>query len=168
MNEKIKCDRLILKSLSLKEMEQIQSGSQKFLADSVLSEVIMSAVSHKIKQMKRVPDEAHPWLNYWLAAKRENGYGIGLIGSKYLPDEEGYVELGYAVAKEYRGCGYMTEALEGFLDWLYQYPFCAGARLSICETNSASIKVAERCGFQLEKRKGGERIYRYKFFGESC
>ncbi len=163
MKESIECERLILKSLSLREMEQIQNGSQDFLEKSVLTKVIMSAVEHKIEQMHMVQADVYPWLNYWLMTEQRSGRGVGLIGSKHLPDLEGYVEIGYAVAGECRNKGYMTEALEGFLDWLYEYPFCNGAKLLIRSANAPSIRVAEKCGFQYEGMQDIYRIYRYLF-----
>lgn len=157
------CARLLLTSLSLQEMERMQSGSSDILEKSVFTEVIKAALLYKTGQMKQAPKEAHPWLNYWLIQEKESGRGIGLIGSKHLPDEEGYVELGYAVAKEYRNRGYMTEALNGFLDWLYGWDFCSGAILSIRKSNFPSARVAEKCGFIYEKAQDIYLIYRYEF-----
>lgn len=161
MSGHMECKRLVLLPLSLEEMEQIKNGSQKFLCESVLSEVIKTAVAHKIERMRKAPHEVHPWMSYWLIQKKESGEGIGLIGSKSLPDVDGYVELGYAVAREHRRNGYMTEALFGFLDWLYEWPFCSGATLSIRSANTPSLCVAEKCGFQFERIQDIYRIYRY-------
>lgn len=163
LTEHVNCERLILRSLSLDEMEQIQNGSQDFLNKSLLTGVIMSAVEHKIEQMRMVQAEFHPWLNYWLIAEKKSGCGVGLIGSKHLPDLEGYVEVGYAVAGEYRCRGYMTEALEGFLDWLYECPFCRGAKLLIRTANVPSVRVAEKCGFEYEGMQDIYETYRYLF-----
>lgn len=163
----MECKHLRLVSLSLEEMEQIQEENQTFLAKSVLSDVIRIAVERKIERMKEAPIEVHPWLNYWLVQEKSSGQGVGLIGSKFLPDEEGYVEIGYAMAKEYRNRGYMTEALEGFLDWLYDCPFCTGAFVAIRSANIPSVKVAENCGFTWEKRADLYEIYRYEFEREN-
>ncbi len=163
MRDKIECGRLDLELLSAKELERIWSGKQDFLVSSVLSEVIKSAVKHKMEQMQMTPEEAHPWLSYWLIKKQDDGSGIGLIGCKNLPDEAGYVELGYAVAKEHQNQGYMTEALEGFLDWLYTHPFCNGAWLRIRPKNKASEHVAKKCGFAYEGIQEAYGIYRYHF-----
>lgn len=156
-------ERLILEPLTIEELQQILNGEQTFLKESVLSEVIKTAIAKKIERMQEVPLEGHPWLSYWLIKEKSKGQGIGLIGCKCLPDEEGYVELGYAVAKEYRKKGYMTEALENFLDWLYEFPFCKGAILSIRSANIPSIKVAENCDFRYEKMQDIYKIYRYDF-----
>lgn len=161
MTEKIECDRLTLTPLSLEEMEAIQGGKQNLIKESALSEVIKSAVAHKIERMRKAPKEIHPWLSYWLATERTSGEGVGLIGCKYLPDSQGYVELGYAIARECRNKGYMTEALLGFLDWLYECPACTGATLAIRGANLPSARVAEKCGFQYEGMRDIYKIYRY-------
>ena len=166
INEKkyqIETERLILNPLPLDKLEQMRGGTQCFLEQSALSDVIMLAVADKIKKMRLLPEDAHPWITYWLIAERKTGRGAGLIGSKYLPDEEGYVEAGYAMAEAYRGRGYMAEALAGFLDWLYEWPFCSGARLSIQRENAASVRTAQKCGFQYEKTENIYRIYTYIF-----
>lgn len=95
--------------------------------------------------------------------KKEQKRGIGLVGCKYLPNEDGYVEIGYTMAKEYRNQGYMTEALLAFLDWLYEYPFCKGAKLLIRSANLPSRKVAENCGFLHQGREDIYEVYQYDF-----
>ncbi len=159
----IETERLILNPLPLDKLEQMRGGTQCFLEQSALSDVIMLAVADKIKKMRLLPEDAHPWITYWLIAERETGRGAGLIGCKYLPDEEGYVEAGYAMAEAYRGRGYMAEALAGFLDWLYDWPFLNGVILRIQDENCASLRVAANCGFEEEGIQGGYRIFRYQF-----
>lgn len=161
MGEKLECPRLVLTPLSLEEMERIQDGTQDFLKESVLSVVIKAAVRHKIEQMRQAPKETYPWLSYWLVREKESGEGVGLIGCKFLPDADGNVELGYAVAKECRNKGYMTEALMGFLDWLYECPACLGVTLAIRSANLPSARVAEKCGFYFDKMRDIYKIYRY-------
>lgn len=157
------CERLQLRALTLEEMKKIQETDQCIVKPSVLSAVIQTAIAKKTERMQAVPEDVHPWLTYWLIQEAERGQGIGIIGSKFLPDEKGYVELGYAMAEEARGKGYMTEALTGFLDWLYAFPFCNGARLSISKDNTASLRVAEKCGFYCRDIKGDDKIYQYDF-----
>ena len=159
----IACGHLFLRMLSEQEMEQLLCVGQHLLPEPALTEEIRAAIAYKTGQMKRTPEEAHPWLSYWLICERKSGQGIGLIGSKHLPDEKGYVELGYAISREWRNRGYMTEALEGFLDWLFQWPFCSGALLSIQSENVPSKRVAEKCGFCSEREQGMYEIFRYDF-----
>ena len=158
-----KSERLVLASLSLGELRQIEEGEGGFLMKSVLSEAVLGAVTHKIACMQQAPKETHAWFTYWLISLQAGGPGIGVIGGKGLPDEEGLVEISYAVAKECRGRGYAAEALAEFLDWLYEWEFVSGAVAYIKEGNTASRRVAESCGFLHEGRYEGYLVYRYMF-----
>ena len=163
MQENRESERLYLYALSLEEIKQIIDGTQTFLQESAVSEVIAQAVRRRYDRMEQAPKEAHPWLTYWLIEKKEQKRGIGLVGCKYLPNEDGYVEIGYTMAEEYRNQGYMTEALLAFLDWLYEYPFCKGAKLLIRSANLPSRKVAENCGFLHQGREEIYEVYQYDF-----
>lgn len=164
MSKQMECKRLILRELSLEETRQLLEDGQDLLEDSVLTEEVLLAMVDKAERLRMLPKEARPWMAYWMIRARDGGRGIGLIGSKHLPDRQGYAELGYIMAAAHRGRGYMTEALRGFLGWMHTYPFCNGARLSIQETNGASLRVAEKCGFWPDgKKRGGYLLYRYSF-----
>lgn len=163
MNEKRQSERLILQPLGPEQLEALLQENQTFLPDSVLTAVMTLAIRQKMTLMKEAPPEAWPWLTYWRIMKQDSGRGIGLIGSKNLPDADGYVEIGYALAREYRGYGYMTEALDAFLDWLYEFAFCTGAVLRIHASNAPSLRVAEYCGFRYEETADLYRVYRYVF-----
>lgn len=158
-----KSKRLILTPLTLEELGKLADGSQGFLEESVLTETIHAAVLHKTEQMRLLPADTHPWLTYWLIVKQGSRKGIGVIGSKGLPDEDGYAELGYAMAEEHRGQGYLTEAMTEFLDWMYEWPFVSGAVLYIRKENLPSVRAAERCGFLQEGTYGVYEVYRYVF-----
>lgn len=147
MPERVESGRLVLYPMPIRELEEITEQGQRLLPESALSDVVKKAVGDKIWKMKKMPGEVHPWFSYWRMVRREDSQGVGLIGSKGLPDEEGFVELGYAMAREYRNQGYMKEGMTAFLDWLSLCPFCSGARLRILEANLPSVKVAEACGF---------------------
>ena len=158
-----KSERLFLTPLSLDELYRLTDGTGDFLMASVLTETIRLAILHKIKTMELLPSDTHPWLTYWLIRRQGVRQGIGVIGSKNLPDENGYAELGYAVAEEYRRQGYFTEAMTEFLDWMYECPFCNGALLYIRATNIPSMRAAEKCGFLYEEMYGIYKVYRYIF-----
>lgn len=137
-------------------------GRAGLFPESVLSPVIRRAFRSKISKMKKMPKELHPWFTYWRIVKK-SGENIGIIGSKGLPGEDGMVELGYAMAREFRRNGYMAEALLAFLDWLYECPFCTGARLRILPSNFPSLKTARSCGFIQAGQEDIYFIYQYNF-----
>ena len=73
---------------------------------------------------------------------------IGAIGACGPPDEQGEIMIGYSLVDPYRGHGYATESLRGFLDWAFRHP---GLRRVVADTFAelpASIRVLQKNGFQ--------------------
>lgn len=70
MQENRESERLYLYALSLEEIKQIIDGTQTFLQESAVSEVIAQAVRRRYDRMEQAPEEAHPWLTYWLIEKK--------------------------------------------------------------------------------------------------
>jgi len=65
-------------------------------------------------------------------------------------DREGAsAELGYAISPWARGRGHATEALRLLTDWAFADGIIR-ATLLIAVSNSASSRVAEKCGYTLE------------------
>lgn len=81
---------------------------------------------------------------------RETGAYLGTCTLKAVRWEFRLFEIGYWLRTSALGKGYMTEAVEGLTKFAEQY--LAANRIEIlCEdTNMASRRVAERCGYQLE------------------
>lgn len=162
MPKVMESERLTLYPLSGEELSALLKEGQDFFPESVLSPVIRRALRSKLSKMKKLPKEIHPWFTYWRIVKK-SGENIGIIGSKGLPGEDGMVELGYAMAREFRRKGYMAEALLAFLDWLYECPFCTGARLRILPSNFPSVKTACSCGFTRAGQEDVYFIYQFNF-----
>lgn len=94
----------------------------------------------------------------WAIREKETGKVIGSIGLE--PDRRredvNSREMGYSLAKESWGKGYMTEAAKAVID--YAFSDLDLVVLSICTspTNKRSQRVIEKCGFKFEgiQRKG--------------
>ena len=162
MPDVVESGRLALYPMGEEALWELLEEGQDFFPESVLSPVIRRALRSKLSKMKKLPKEIHPWYTYWRIVKK-SGENIGIIGSKGLPGEDGMVELGYAMAREFRRKGYMSEALLAFLDWLYECPFCTGARLRILPSNFPSLKTARSCGFIQAGQEDIYLIYLYHF-----
>jgi len=65
---------------------------------------------------------------------------------------EGRREVGYWVGREFWGRGIATRALAAFLDEVPERPIYAG----VAETNVASIRVLEKCGFTVAEANAEE------------
>lgn len=78
---------------------------------------------------------------------KENGKMIGTCGYADINSHEGVFELGYVLSPYYRGKGYMTEAVDAFLDLSFNILGLETAKLRIIKENTSSIKLAKRIGF---------------------
>ena len=89
----------------------------------------------------------------WAVEEKETGAYIGTIGTfevrrDMTPNLEGVPEAGWTFASRVHGKGYATEAARAALAWTdaqlgHPKMFCI-----IVPENTASIRVAEKCGFR--------------------
>ena len=89
---------------------------------------------------------------------------VGRAGYHGPPDENGMVEIGYAVDPDYRRRGYARAALEFLLKRAADEPRVTTVRVTISPDNTASYALAAQYGFaetgeQWDEEDGLEIIY---------
>jgi RimJ/RimL family protein N-acetyltransferase len=89
---------------------------------------------------------------------------VGRAGFHGPPDEDGMVEIGYAVDPAWRRRGYARAALAALLDRARQEPAVQTVRLSIGPGNTLSRRLAVQHGFtqvdeQQDDEDGLELVY---------
>ncbi len=118
------------------------------VARELLDANVTRALGMKLDKMRSLPLEQHPWQTYWLMVLKEKPVGIGLIGFKGYPNAEGETEIGYGVAPQYQGQGYMTEAVRALCDWAFSQPFVSAVTATTVQ-NPASNRVLEKVGAHM-------------------
>ena len=108
-------------------------------------------------------EEAESFMERWrneayAITERDNDKVIGIIQTPCFP-WSGFAGLGYWLAEEYRGRGYMTEAVEAVKEELFGCWWCDMIMLYVYEDNPASRNVAIKCGFHLDYEKYKEIAY---------
>lgn len=68
-------------------------------------------------------------------------------------------DIGYWLASEYRGRGYMTEAVEAVKEILFDNWWCDEILLYVFVGNEASRNVALKCGFRPKYEAYKESVY---------
>lgn len=69
-------------------------------------------------------------------------------------------EIGYLLSAEYRGLGYMTEAVEAVKAYLFEEKYwCEEIRIYVFSGNDASQNVALKCGFYPKYEAYRDCIY---------
>ncbi|MCO4317085.1 GNAT family N-acetyltransferase [Phyllobacterium sp. 21LDTY02-6] len=90
---------------------------------------------------------------FWAMEEKATGRYIGDAGfadfNRVMEPAFGEVpEMGWVVSPEVHGKGYAVEALTKMLEWGKANLAARSARCIISPDNSASIKLARRCGFE--------------------
>jgi len=117
----------------------------------LMDERMRSVYGIKAGKMTRDPEN---WLlyTYWQIVIRESGEIAGEVGLKG-PPQNGKAEIGYGLEPEYRGNGYMAEAVRAFTAWALEDG--RGIKTVIAQTdscNEASRRVLERAGMAVFQR----------------
>lgn len=115
-----------------------------------------------IKPYKTV-EEAENFTRLWrnesyAITERDNDKVIGVVQTPSYP-WIGFAGLGYWLAEEYRGRGYMTEAIEAVKRELFMTWWCNEIVLFVYEDNPASRNLAIKCGFHLDCKRYQELAY---------
>lgn len=155
MCDPILTPRLQLIPLSLHELELLLQNIEAFetsmqiqMMREQITESVCRALRMKIGKMQKAEASQRDWFTYWLVVIQEGNVGAGLVGFKGFPDGAGSTEIGYGLDPAYQGKGYMSEAIQGLVDWAFAHPFCRVITASEVE-NPASRRLLERLGAQL-------------------
>ncbi|MGH9126377.1 MAG: GNAT family N-acetyltransferase [Acidimicrobiales bacterium] len=85
-----------------------------------------------------------------------DGRIVGDCGTFDWPDANGGVEIGYGLARPFRGCGYGTEAVRGMCAWLFAEAGTAVINAGTEPSNLASQRLLAKLGFTAIGREGDE------------
>ena len=94
------------------------------------------------------------WHSFWFLIRRSDRIVVGSADFKNVPDEDGAVELGYGLGKNYEGRGYMTEAARAMCSWALSQPGVTSVVAETKRDNRPSQRILSRCGFRLEREEG--------------
>jgi ribosomal-protein-alanine N-acetyltransferase len=88
------------------------------------------------------------WWTY-LFVHAADGVLIGPGGYKGRADEEGAVEIGYAIVGKYRGQGLATEAARGLIDHAFSHEHVRRVDAHTLAEPNASVRVLEKAGMRF-------------------
>ena len=155
MDRYIHTQRLMLVPLSLHQLQwmlQDVNALEKSLNISIKRDFITArvqrAIGMKIGKMQAADEGQHHWFTYWLIVIKDGDIGAGMLGFKGFPNKDGATEIGYGIDEAYQGRGYMSEAVQGLVDWAFTHPFCQTITATEVE-NPASRRLLEKLGASL-------------------
>lgn len=95
--------------------------------------------------------------------RKESDDVIGYVQIKLAPitGKIDVRELGYAMSKEYRRQGYMSEAVNAVCNHLFQNEYIKRITLEILPDNLPSLGVARKCGFSFVEEPEEKKHLRF-------
>ena len=103
---------------------------------------------------------------FWMIAIKESNEPIGTISAWNVNWDEMTIEFGYSLYPNYRGFGYMKEAIQKVIDFLEKENNFKLFDIWTDKKNITSLKLAESLGFkhlgyEVEKAHNSERNIEY-------
>lgn len=107
------------------------------------------SMSDAQKAVASMVEELHkPFTFHWVITLE--GTVIGRVKAWDVNPYNGYLQLGYDVGPEYRGRGYMTEAVQAVIRFMLTQAQANRVFSSVRAGNVASRRVCEKAGMHLE------------------
>ena len=158
----IETSRLILFPLSqgqlnslLFQQSQVDIEGGIPISKDITAGRVEKAIKMKLEKMRNTSKAYHEWITYWLLVIKSKSLGVGLLGFKGFPDENGYAEIGYGIDYAHRSKGYITEAVIAMANWAFDEPACQVIIAPETQkTNPASNRVLEKVGMQVYEETG--------------
>ena len=151
----LETNRLIIRSIQRGD-EIIFSGMSQ---DGSLSQVGFDAncsewINDWIEEALKLTNNDNPRENYITCTVilKETEEVIGSVGSTYYEDVD-KVGICYFIGTPFRKKGYMTEAINAYVQFFFKQYSESEIIATILDANTPSWKVAEKSGFNLIEKK---------------
>ena len=156
--EKLKLIPLNVHNLrySIEDRRKMERNLGVKITDTELEEPVKKAMRTSLKMVLESKKD-YLWFTSWeIVLKKENRI-IGGLCFKGCPDEKGRVEIAYGMQDEYRGKGYMTEAVKELINWAFTQEKVLSVIAETEKDNLPSHRVLEKIG--MEKYEENEKMF---------
>jgi Acetyltransferases, including N-acetylases of ribosomal proteins len=129
---------------------------------SVAPQVKESVLRHTLPAIRAAAGNHYLFITFWLVVYKPTRAIVAELGFKGPPDHTGTVEIGYGTMPSMQGRGIMSEAVGGMLQWAARQPDIQYVLAETHRTNTASIRVVQKNGFEPLPSKGDMLWWRFK------
>lgn len=150
----IRTERLNLIACELKHFQAFERNENELarmlnveFADGWL--VFPEVIAYSQEFLKANPDAANWWMYFFVHTADKKLIGNG--GFKGKPDDAGALEIGYAVAPEYRGKNLATEAAQGLIDFAFSHSQVQTIQAHTLAKENESVRVLRKVGMEFVK-----------------
>ncbi len=163
----VETDRLLIQPLSRRQLFQyirndgsFETGLNLPPANLVITPDLREAFQLSI--LPNVEDHRRSRFFYtlWTAIRKDDPCLVGDLLFKGPPNPMGEIEIGYGTNPDFRGKGYMTEAVGGLVRWAFSQPEVCCILAETERTNPASMRILEKNNFELFSRNDHTYLWR--------
>jgi ribosomal-protein-alanine N-acetyltransferase len=163
----ISTERLILKPLSYQQLIKYIANDGSLERELKLNPTrkIISAELREALEGTILPNvgdsgKNHLFNTLWTIIVKDESRMVGDVCFVGEPDENGEIEIGYGTYEDFRGKGYMTEAVGSMIEWASRQDFVKSIFAQTAKDNPSSYAVLEKNGF--EKIGEGEGVFNWR------
>lgn len=102
------------------------------------------------------------WYTTWIIVLKSENRIIGHIMLKGYPNEQGEVNIGYYMQEQYREKGYMSEAIDKLIHWLFSNPDVKYIVADTLKSNILSQNLLKKIGMKFYKEDDECFLWRLK------
>jgi len=150
----IETHRLILKPLTYQQMLKYIKNDHSLETELALnnSSMVLSPLLKEALEQSIIPslkDESKNYLfsTLWTVIDKNENRSIADVCFQGEPNELGEIEIGYGTYEQHQGKGYMTEAVQGMINWAVKQSKVKAVIASTDKTNVASYTILEKNAF---------------------
>lgn len=150
--KRIETERLLLRPPTVADAEVVFA---RYAQDTLVTRYLLWAPHKSIQETRAFLSQSEAaWRDgvafHWLICHRDNDQLLGAIGLRNL--EQQRAEVGYLLARDAWGNGYMSEALRAVIDSSFQSNHITRIWATCDVENVDSLKVLQNAGMRQEGR----------------
>jgi len=108
-------------------------------------------VVEKQAEKATIDEKNYLYYTFWFIIRKSDRVVVGSACFKNPPNENGEIEIGYGLGKDFEHNGYMAECVKAMCDWALKQKDISCVTAQTDFDNIASENVLKRCGFKLYK-----------------
>lgn len=150
----IETERLILKPLTHKQLikyikddHSLEKELNLLPTKKNISPSLRAALKQSVLPNVSDKDKDYLYHTFWTIISKSDHKMVGDICFVGEPDPNGEIEIGYGTYEEFRGKGFMTEAVGRIISWAKEQPKVKSIFAATEKENIASYTILEKNGF---------------------
>jgi ribosomal-protein-alanine N-acetyltransferase len=151
----IETERLLLKPLTYQQLQKYTSNDNSLEAELKLDAAsrVISAELKEALETTILPNVANTQKNYlfstlWTIILKSEHKMVGDLCFFGEPNENGEIEIGYGTYENFRGNGYMKEAVGAIIVWASSQASVKTIKASTDKTNLGSSAILQKNNFK--------------------